>query len=147
MIRKNHKYKHNIIEPEKVNPDELLSFSFNPEEQPLFEKFYCMRLNNLADWSRRQKDILSTLRYAKVSCVLEISRKGRMHMHGFIKIHKIAEFYLMDLKKLMHYGTLEIDSITNVEKWYDYIYKCSKFMRPYCERNDMVYEIGDIDEI
>lgn len=147
MIRKNKKFKHNIISPEDVDLDKVMSFSFNPEEQPLFEKFYSMRLNNLEDWSRRQKDILTSLRYCKISAVVECSRKGRLHYHGFIKISKVIEFYLMDLKKLMHYGTLEIDGIDDIDKWVTYVTKQEKYMRKFCENNNMVYEIGDYDDM
>lgn len=142
MIRKvQPKHKYSAIAPEDVKTDELLSFSYNPEEQPLFEKFYSMKLNNLKDWSRRQKDILTSLRYAEVEVVLECSRQGRLHYHGYIMIKDPIEFYLKDLKKLKHYGTYEIDTIQDYEKWSSYIYKQLKYMKGFCDKYDMIYEI------
>lgn len=142
MIRKIHpKAKYSCIPPECVKTDELYTFSFNPEEQPLFEKFYKMKLNNLKDWSQQMYNILISLKYAEVECVLECSRQGRLHYHGWIMIKDPIEFYLKDLKKLKHYGTYEIDYIKDDEVWSTYVYKQMKHMKSFCDKYDMIYEI------
>lgn len=142
MIRKQQKFKHNIISPEDVVPNKLLTFSFNPEEQPLFQKFYTMKLNNLKDWSQQINNIISSMKYCKITAYLEISRKSRLHLHGFINITHIIKFYLCDLKKLMHYGTLEIDIINDNEIWTKYVLKQEKMMQSFAKNNDMYYEYG-----
>lgn len=142
MIRKIHNNaKYNAIPPEEVNTTELYSFSFNPEEQPLFERFYSCKLNNLKDWSQQQYNILTSLKYAEVECVLECSRQGRLHWHGWIIIREPIDFYLKDIKKLKHYGTYEIDHIEDSEKWSNYVYKQMKHMKKFADRNSMIYEI------
>lgn len=144
MIRKNqftNNNKYQCVKPEECHMDKLYSFSYNPEEQPLFEKFYKMKLNNLRDWSNQQRQILSSLRYCTVDVVQEISSKGRLHYHGYIMITDIVRFYLHDLAKLRHYGTYEIDHITDEDVWRTYVYKQERFMKQYCETNEMVYNI------
>lgn len=144
MIRKNNQFKKfQCLSPEDVKEDVLYSFSYNPEEQPLFEKFYKMKLNNLSDWSNHMKDILTTLHFCNISVFQELSRKGRFHFHGYIKINKILEFYIHDLAKLRHYGTYEIDKINNEDVWETYIHKQERIMKKYCQTHDMFYNISN----
>lgn len=138
--------KHKVIAPELVTQGSWLTFSFNPEEQPMFERFYRMKLNNLKDWSQQQYDILTTLRHANVHVILECSPKGRLHFHGVIKINDVIEFYMTDLKKLKHYGAIEIDTIGDDEIWLTYIYKQRKYMKGYADKHEMHYEIYNDDK-
>lgn len=138
MIRKvRPKAKYNCLNPEDIDPLKYYTFSYNPEEQPLFERFYKMKLNNLADWSNKMKQIFDSLRYAKIEVNLEVSRRGRFHMHGVIKISMPLEFVIHDLKMLAHYGTYEIDSITDNEKWVKYCCKQQRLIEKYAHKNNM----------
>lgn len=146
MIRKNHpKVKYNCIKPEEVVDNTLYTFSFNPEEQPMFQKFYSMTLNNLKDWSQQQHNILTSLKYCKVECYMEISSGGRLHFHGYIKITDTVNFFLKTIKHIRHYGTYEIDHITDHEKWSEYVSKMEKKMKTFCENHSMIYKINNFD--
>lgn len=134
------KYKYSCIKPEDMEKGTLYTFSYNPEEQPLFEKFYKSRLNNLSDWSQKQIELFNSLKYCEIECVIEISQKARFHYHGYIMITDIVKFFIHDLAKLRHYGTYEIDKITDSDKWKNYIYKQKRFMYDYCNANEMTYE-------
>lgn len=139
------KVKHNCIPPEDIHPEKIYSFSYNPQEQPLFEKFYKMKLNNLSDWSNQMKNIFQNLKFCNIEVNLELSRKGRFHYHGVIKIDKPIEFVLHDLKMLAHYGTYEIDHINNFEQWNTYCEKQQHLIEPYCEHHNMSYCISTFD--
>lgn len=141
MIRKNQKFKYTCIKPEELIEDKEYSFSFNPDEQPIFEKFYKVKLNTLKDWSQQMFDILTTLRNCTLNVYLEISHKGRFHYHGWITPTSIPEFIINDLAKLRHYGTYEIDHIGDNEKWKTYVKKQERFMKDYALKNDMHYQI------
>lgn len=144
MIRKSqngNKYK--MINLEEIEIGKTYSFSYNDQEQPLFEKFYKMKLNNLRDWSNSQKERL-TLKYADVDMYLELSPKGRFHWHGKILIRDPVKFIIHDLAKLRHYGTYEIDTITDTDKWDNYITKQQKYMEKYANNNNMIYNITSL---
>lgn len=140
-IKRNHQ-KYSCVKPENMYIDKLYTFSYNPEDQPLFERFYKMKLNNLSDWSNQCREILK-LKYASVDVVLEISSKGRFHYHGYIVVNNIPLFIIHDLAKLRHYGTYEIDEITDEEVWRTYVYKQQRFMQSYADRNNMIYNIKE----
>lgn len=135
--------KYSCVKPEDMYVHKLYTLSYNPEEQPLFERFYRMKLNNLKDWSNKCKEIF-TLKYADIDVVLEISSKGRFHYHGHILVHDIPRFIIHDLAKLRHYGTYEIDSISELDdgaNWGQYVRKQQRFMQGYAEWNEMEYNI------
>lgn len=145
MIRKNiNKAKFSAPPPERIDPERIYSFSFNPQSQPLFERFYNVKLNTLSSWSDEQEQIFKSLKHASVEICQEISSRGRLHYHGYIKIHNVIPFYLTSLKHIAHYGTYEIDEINDNEKWAKYVSKQESLMKPYCERNDMHYSISTI---
>jgi len=78
---------------------------------------------------------------------MEISSLGRLHFHGRIQINEIPMFLSTDLKRLMENGTLEIDSISDPEKWLLYCTKQKVFMNNFCDKNTMVYHFNNITEI
>lgn len=149
MNRKNPgqmKYKYSCVKPEDVKEGQWYSFSYNPQTQPLFERFYKVKLNTLEQWSQEHVKLFTTLRHCKVSVALEISQKGRFHYHGYIKILSNPEFYLTDLARLRDNGTYEIDFINDELKWIQYVLKQEHNMANYCKKHDMCYII-DTDEM
>lgn len=136
------KPKYSIISPEDISLDERYSFSYNPEEQPDVQRFYCITLKCFESWSQKIYEIFSTLRYCEIETYVEISKAGRLHFHGYIRITDIANFYFYDLRKLKHYGTFEIDFIEQDENWDAYIKKQSWFMEDFCKKNNMQYHFN-----
>lgn len=143
MNRKTYtKAKYTCIKPEDVVEGTEYTFSFNPEEQPLFQRFYSMTLNNLKDWSQQQDNVFRSLKYCKINVVMEISSGGRLHYHGYITITDTVNFFLKTIKHLKHYGTYEIDVITDPDKWSAYVYKMDKKMKSFCQNHSMIYNIN-----
>lgn len=144
MVRRtpaNNHQKYSCIKPEDVLEGVEYSFSFNPEDQPHFDRFYNMKLNTLSNWSDNQFDILTSLKYCTVNVYLEISSKARFHYHGVIKIHHIPNFYIHDLAKVRNYGTYEIDYIKDIEVWTSYVTKQKHIMEDYCNKHNMKYNV------
>jgi len=54
---------------------------------------------------------------------VEISKLGRLHFHGTIKISTLWKFYYYDVPKLMKDGAFEIDTISKYEEWMAYVDK------------------------
>lgn len=149
MIRKKQGLKYSCVKPETVSTDKCYSFSYNPEDQPSIERFYNIKLTTYTSFIQKYKEIFTSMKYCDIQACLEISQKGRLHWHGWIRINDVVRFYLYDLKKLMHYGTYEIDVINDEEKWELYVVKqldimtefCSKEGIEYCINNNTLYDV------
>lgn len=137
--------KFKIIKPEECLPNILYSFSYNPESQPTVQRFYNISLKCFESWSQEIYEIFTSLRNCTIRTYMEISKAGRLHFHGYIKIQDIVNFYFYDLKKLKHYGTFEIDFINDPLKWDLYIKKQKPYMELFCKVNDMTYEFNCMD--
>lgn len=132
--------KHKTIPPEEIEKGRGYTFNFNPEDQPSRDGSGVFKRNTFCEFDERVKKVLSRCGNATIKAVWEISRKGRWHLHGTIKIHNVIEFYINDLQRLMFHGTLEIDTISDISKWETYCYKQKTLMEPYCDIHDMEYE-------
>jgi len=137
----NFQSKWTCIKPEDLDLDVHYAFSFNPEEQPMFEQFYKVKLNTLSKWSEYYINIFKSLKYCSITVNTEVSSKGRFHYHGYVLIKDIPRFIINDLAKLRHYGTYEIDFIKDKDVWFDYVNKQKFFMEQYCTDNDMIYQL------
>lgn len=133
------KKKHSCVKPEDMVTFHRYSFSYNPEDQPDVQRFYCMKLLEYESWFGRYYDIFDSLKYSSVRTFVEISSQGRIHFHGYIKINDIYQFFFHDMKKLKCYGTFEIDQITDPLKWDLYIKKQKHFMEEFCFKNHIIY--------
>lgn len=116
-----------IISPEEVETDGYYTFNLNPQKQ-------CEYDNPIARWNNMYKHIQTLISQfvesAEIEGYLEISRSGRIHMHGWIKFTNVANFYL-ELPKVLKQCTIEIDTITDPETWYEYCTKSNKTLRTY----------------
>lgn len=133
--------------PEDIDTSIVYAFSYNPQDQPTFDKFYNLKLNTLKDWSEQQEKTFKSLKYSDVNVITEISKQGRFHYHGYIMIHSIVKFYVSELKKLALHGTYCIKEITDKGEWEKYLIKQEKFMKRYCEEHQMKYNINTYDEV
>lgn len=145
MIRKNLGLKYSCVKPEDVKVGESYSFSYNPEDQPLVELFYKVKLNTFSAWSRFYYDLFKSMKYCQVHLQMEISSGARLHYHGYIIITDIVKFFMYEIKRLRHYGTYEIDTIKDRDKWEAYIDKQGDIMKIFCAKEEMQYEIDTID--
>lgn len=116
----NHNAMHQAPAPEDVIIGELYSFSFNPSRTP--------KDGHLGKFINDMHTFIDGLNNCTIDMSPELSRMGRLHFHGVITIDKIIEFYLYDLHKLKDAGTFEIDTIQDIVKWNEYVYKQSKLM-------------------
>lgn len=108
-----------ILAPEEVTIDGWYSFNLNPAEQHSYD-------DPLKRWNECYKDIQQLITEmnscAEIEGYLEISRTGRVHMHGYIRYKDITEFYLR-LPKMLSKCTVSIDTIEDMDVWQNY---CTK---------------------
>ncbi|UOF82064.1 rep protein [Circoviridae sp.] len=57
----------------------------------------------------------------------EVSSKGRLHWHGFIKVYDKVNFYLFDIPNIIRKGTLVIREMNDEDSWLEYVTKHREF--------------------
>jgi len=121
------KNRHTLLAPEEIELDAWYTFNLNPAEQDLGEVVPNRR------WSVVRTEIqllIDLLKGSEIEGCLELSRMGRIHMHGWIKFTDITEFY-MRIPKVLNRATLEIDTIANPETWEKYTRKQNHLLKGY----------------
>lgn len=75
--------------------------------------------------------------WAEYEFQLEISKKGRIHMHGTVTIKDYERYYLIYARKIdkCEYINAEIDTIDDLTVWQAYCSKDSLLMIPLCKKN------------
>jgi len=115
--------QHKLPSPEDVIPCEDYTLTLNPcDELQCFKSNIIHRLN---DFRMHQSTHLLCLvaPYAKYNLYIEISKRGRLHMHGTISITDVLGFYMKAIPALLSQYSLEIDTITDRKVWDIYCMK------------------------
>jgi len=121
--------KYKCPAPEEIQTDIEYTFSINPKDD--FQYFDSE--NSLQRYQNfHKKAITYLLNYIAPTCdyylKIELSRMGRLHMHGTIKIKDVFGFYCDSIIKLQKYGTYEIDTISEKKEWGEYMDKGLDYM-------------------
>ena len=112
---------------ESLQQGELYTFSLNPESQPAM-----YQENKIQKWYSGIVKDLSKIKHAEYHLKLEMSRLGRLHYHGTIRVTCVWKFYLEDIAKLCAIGSFEIDGIDSMDEWQRYMDKNEIQMREMC---------------
>lgn len=119
--------KAQILAPEEVGTEGWYTFNLNPLRQHIS---YAPRKR----WNEVYKDIQQTISKfideAEIEGNVEVSRKGRIHMHGYIKFKNIIDFYLK-LPSILADNHIEIDTIADMKTWEIYCTK-QQTINKYC---------------
>lgn len=115
----NERYK--SIEAEKIEVGTKYAFTISPQKDfglvgiDYYTKamgYMAMKINKLSN--------------CDIFIYPELSKLGRLHFHGWIKIIHVLYFYLTDIKVLCDIGSFEIDTISEPDKWLTYVTKQNK---------------------
>lgn len=136
MNEMNNRYK--IFSPEDA--EENIDYSFTLNIDPDLIRKY----NNLTNQYYQYLNKLKHLKYCNYDVTFEISKLGKLHLHGKIKINNIQKFYFYDVKKLMESFSFEIDTIDNVEKWDEYINKNYSSIKELFKEYNLKPNINDV---
>lgn len=113
------KLKHTIPDMEIVVPRTEYAFTLNPTDQ--YQHFRAQ--DRVKDFINDVKRLLQLSYNIKYVLYIELSPKGRLHLHGTIEFKDettIYNWYLKHLRYLMHQGTVCIKPITDYDKWIIY---------------------------
>lgn len=128
---------YDCLEPEDMQPDTWYAFTINPSNKKQFfehgiKDFYKDGLimdyqkaasNRLTAQLNETKKQLNKMYNIQYDLRLELSHKGRIHYHGYIKVKDVKIFYLIDIVQLQELFTYSIKDIKDPEIWDQYIKK------------------------
>lgn len=111
-----------IPKPEDLRGDVSYAFSINPESQFFGD---VKRVTRVINVMRRtlNSDTISYRIYP------EVSRTGRIHFHGYLRIWDTGRFYVYLVPELLKIATITLEEIFNDEIWEDYIIKQCPLLR------------------
>lgn len=119
---------HQLLKAEQIVLDTDYAFSYNPKEQHDLVslsggEYELIIKDRKKAFLRKTKLMLHNLKGSSYRLWFEVSPKGRMHWHGYIRIHDLNEWFMHDTMMLMHYGAVCIKEITDRPYWQDYVTK------------------------
>lgn len=118
MRKENSASRWSLPAMEHCKKDIDYAFSFNPESQPV-----SYASDRLQKWWIEMAKLFGSFKGSTVKLQVEISKLGRLHFHGTLKISTLWKFYYYDVPKLMKDGAFEIDTISKVDEWTAYVNK------------------------
>lgn len=118
MRKQNSTSRWTLPSMEHAKIDTEYAFSFNPESQPV-----SYASDRLQKWWIEMAKLFGSFKGSTVKLSVEISKLGRLHFHGTIKISTLWKFYYYDVPKLMKDGAFEIDTIGKYDEWMAYVDK------------------------
>lgn len=135
MAQTEFKPKNLLIDYEDIKEDVSYAFTFNPCDK--YQHFKSS--TRLSDFN---KDLAVIFLYKCAEYIMypEISKSGRLHLHGTIRIQDKNEFYIHCIPFLLNKGTVAIVKIENAPKnakvfeyktWHDYETKQKDFHKYY----------------
>lgn len=113
-----------LMKFEEMQEEVMYAVTINPDDdyQCWNEHFTELRLTAFID---KTKNVLHKL--TKDSCHLELyietSPVGRLHYHGYITLYNKIDFYINCIHELLKHFHIEIDTLTEDNKWETYITK------------------------
>ena len=142
--------KNQGINMESMAPDTIYAFTFNPIDtrgqagigSRMIQKNETETDRVLLEQLDVIKNYLRKMKFCSFEVYPELSKNGRLHVHGFIMVHNILQFYYHDLHLLNQY-VYEIDTINEETKdTYDkYVFKQKSIWLPFCEKHGYSYKI------
>lgn len=127
------------FDPKKMFTSTRYTFTLNPSDS--FQ--YFGKVARYAKAIRAIQASLESLTYCEYELYPEVSKKGRIHFHGYIDIIEPARFQLYDVHILTKISIYEIDVLTDPDVWKAYIEKDKKEMLRFAKSIKQPYKISN----
>lgn len=131
------KEQHEMLAPEELVPMENYAFTLNPGgKDDSMQMLEANALRRFSDFKMHQRAYLMQVLapYANYQFWIEISKKGRLHLHGVVKFHDydaILGFFMKAVPNLMKCYSFCLKPIDNMSDWLVY---CTKSERLFGDR-------------
>lgn len=109
------------IDYEEYHENEIYALTINPSDT--YQKFG--RTDRLQLFQREIDKMLSNIKHIEYDLRIEVSKLGRLHCHGYMRIRKNMKqkFYIDSITELKEIGCFTIKHIDNYVTWHSYIHK------------------------
>jgi len=117
------KYRPSIVKPEDMKINTPYAITINPNDN--FQYIGLTTVQRLKTFRNTQEIFLERL-FSPNSIYkfnIEVSAKGRLHLHGVIKVKDIQSFYVFAIPQLLTKSMVEIDTLNDRTIWDRY---CTK---------------------
>ncbi len=117
-----------LLPPEKVSPNTLYTLTLNIKQSPLESNRLSSIHKSYTHWIKKY-----LLPYTNVvSGVYELSRRGKLHMHGTISFESYLDIALFYNRMFLTTGmSMEIDTISDIHVWLTYMFKQHKLHKTF----------------
>ena len=131
------------IRHKQMHPNgELLSITINTKDSLQYTQYQTVRRITYA--TRVYYNIVQLLKQiGEVSLYPEISKTGRLHYHGTIKLVDSFEFYIHIIPLIKEVANMDIDTIADPEIWEQYYTKDRLIMLEGMRQYDIPYVLDN----
>lgn len=120
MFRNNTSKKQTILPYEELEDGCVYAFTYNPIDQPKPGA-----LGEL-EWFDEMRQFFYGLQYSKYRLYTEVSKTGRWHFHGLIKITDRLRFTIREIGQLMTFGNLCMKRFKTTDDHMNWLAYCNK---------------------
>lgn len=113
--------KANLLKFENMQTNTLYAITINPNDD-----YQCWNnIDRIKDFISKTKSTILNINKdtAYLELYLELSPTGRLHYHGYLKLHEKINFYTNMIHKLQHIAHVDIDTLDDSGKWEEYVLK------------------------
>jgi len=114
-----------IVKPEDMIKDHPYALTINPNDN--FQYVGRNTIDRLNVFKRTMEIYLD--KWLSSSAIykmyVEVSAKGRLHMHGVVRVHDIQSFYVFAIPNILSKCSIELDTINDKIVWSKYCMKQS----------------------
>jgi len=105
------------FEPEECDTQTIYTITLNPKDAYQ----YLLKPDRVKSFNKSIQELIQTIRFTcSIEANLEISRGGRLHIHGNIQIHEPMNFFINSVPQLLDYGHLTIGHMPHPDVWDKY---------------------------
>lgn len=132
-----------LVSPENIVVGQQYALTVNPDDAHQF-------FDQPKDRIYLVLDYIYTF-FSNINCVStklypEVSSKGRIHVHGYIRIHRVIEFYTVFVPTLLAHNHIELDTVSDENGVYEkYIKKLQPQMQFCTSANTKINEDGSFN--
>lgn len=120
MSQKNSPYS--CVSPEEIERDCDYAISYNPDDSHQ----HWHKDSRVTLCEEFMRNLLWTInKWALVDVQMEVSKQGRLHFHGTIKVQDVRGFFVFAIRRLQDNGTYCIKTIDDQKAWQEYCTKQS----------------------
>lgn len=115
------KQKNQFLDYEALENGCIYEFTYNPMQQPILTDSL-----GIKDFFLIMKDFFLSLKGCRVRMFMEVSKTGRFHFHGFLKMTDRLAFSIHTAPRLIERGSSKLGIFSNMDSYVRWLIYCNK---------------------